>query len=108
MSRDTVKTRDGRVFELNTPEEEARIMAAALADPDAQPMTDEPLARMRPAREVLSPALYEALIVKRGDHHQFFKIRSIARPEIPYSRGRSFTFCPLNACRMAAGRVFAP
>jgi uncharacterized protein (DUF4415 family) len=66
MSRETVRTRYGRVFELNTPEEDARITAAALADPDAQPMTDEQLARLRPAREVLSPALYEALTAKRG------------------------------------------
>jgi uncharacterized protein (DUF4415 family) len=66
MSRDIVKTRDGRVFELPTDEEDARITAAALADPDAQPMTDEQLARMRPAREVLSPALYAALTSKGG------------------------------------------
>jgi uncharacterized protein (DUF4415 family) len=66
MSRDTVKTIYGREFELNTPEEDARITAAALADPDAQPLTDEQLARMRPAHEVLSPALYAALTAKRG------------------------------------------
>jgi uncharacterized protein (DUF4415 family) len=36
-----------------TPEEDARILAAALSDPDAQPLTDEQLARMRPAHEVV-------------------------------------------------------
>jgi uncharacterized protein (DUF4415 family) len=66
MSRDTVKTRDGRVFVLNTPEEDARIIAAALADPDAPPWTEEDFARARPAREVLSPALYEAWTKKSG------------------------------------------
>jgi uncharacterized protein (DUF4415 family) len=44
MPRDTVKTRDGRVFELPTDEEDARITAAAWADPDARPYTDEELA----------------------------------------------------------------
>jgi uncharacterized protein (DUF4415 family) len=41
MSKDTVKTRDGRVFKLNTPEEDACITAAAWADPDAHSYTDE-------------------------------------------------------------------
>jgi uncharacterized protein (DUF4415 family) len=35
------------------PDEDAAILAAAVADPDALPMTDEQLARMRPAHEVL-------------------------------------------------------
>jgi uncharacterized protein (DUF4415 family) len=43
MSRATVKTREGREFVLNTPEEDARITAAAWADPDARPYTDEEL-----------------------------------------------------------------
>jgi uncharacterized protein (DUF4415 family) len=41
MSKTTVKTRDGREFLLNTPEEDARITAAAMADPDARPYTEE-------------------------------------------------------------------
>jgi uncharacterized protein (DUF4415 family) len=36
-----------------TPEEDAAITAAAMSDPDAQPLTDEQLAQFRPAREVL-------------------------------------------------------
>lgn len=36
---------------MPTDEEDAIITAAALADPDAQPLTDEQLARMRPATE---------------------------------------------------------
>ena len=34
-----------------SPEEDAEITAAALADPDAQPLTDEQLAQMRPVWE---------------------------------------------------------
>ena len=37
---ETIKTRDGREFVLNMPEEDALITAAAMADPDARPMTD--------------------------------------------------------------------
>jgi uncharacterized protein (DUF4415 family) len=40
MSRVTVKTRDGREVLMPSDEEDARITAAALADPDARPMTD--------------------------------------------------------------------
>lgn len=35
---------------LPTPEEDAKITAAALADPDAQPLTNAELAQFRPAR----------------------------------------------------------
>lgn len=35
-----------------TPEQDAAALAAALADPDAQPLTEEELSRMRPAIEV--------------------------------------------------------
>jgi uncharacterized protein (DUF4415 family) len=51
MSRTIVKTRDGREFEIPTDEEDARITAAAWADPDARPYTEaewkEALPRMR-------------------------------------------------------------
>ena len=33
-----------------TPEEDAAITAAALSDPDAQPLTDAQLAKLRPTR----------------------------------------------------------
>ncbi|GHU07053.1 hypothetical protein AGMMS50225_03350 [Betaproteobacteria bacterium] len=48
MSNTTVKTRYGREFELNTPEEDAKIHAAAMADPDARPYTDEEWAKAVP------------------------------------------------------------
>jgi uncharacterized protein (DUF4415 family) len=40
MLQNTVKTRSGRILRLNTPEEDAAITAAAMADPDARPLTD--------------------------------------------------------------------
>jgi uncharacterized protein (DUF4415 family) len=66
---ETLKTRNGREFRLNTPEEDAAITTAALSDPDAQPMTDKQLARLRPAREALSPVLYAALTRKTEADH---------------------------------------
>jgi uncharacterized protein (DUF4415 family) len=55
---------------LPTPEEDAAITAAALSDPDAQPLTDEEFARMRPASEVLPDLLGReraaALMKRRG------------------------------------------
>lgn len=47
-------------------EEEARIQAGIAADPDSAEMTDEMLAAMRPASEVLPPELYAALTKPRG------------------------------------------
>lgn len=41
----------GRVFTLSSPEEDAAITAAALSDPDAQPLTDAELAQFRPAKQ---------------------------------------------------------
>lgn len=43
-----LKTRDGREVTLPTPEEDAAITAAALSDPDAQPLTDEEWEAARP------------------------------------------------------------
>ena len=45
-----LKTRSGQMVILPTPEEDAAITAAALSDPDAQPLTDAELARLRPLR----------------------------------------------------------
>lgn len=43
----TIKTRSGRKIIMPTTEEDAAITAAALSDPDAQPMTDAQLKAMR-------------------------------------------------------------
>ncbi|GEO98214.1 BrnA antitoxin family protein [Methylobacterium haplocladii] len=60
-----MKTKTKRILPPISDEEEARIQACIAADPDNPELTDEQLAQMRPAREVLPPALYEAL-TKRG------------------------------------------
>jgi uncharacterized protein (DUF4415 family) len=59
--RETIKTRFGREIVLPTPEEDARITAAAQADPDARPLTDEEWeralkhrVRVRPLKEPIS------------------------------------------------------
>jgi uncharacterized protein (DUF4415 family) len=57
MSRTIVKTRDGREFELNTPEEDARITAAAMADPDARPYTDAEWEEARPRQRFGHPPI---------------------------------------------------
>jgi len=49
MTGTIVKTRDGRELVMPSDEENARIHAAALADPDAQPWTDEQLEAARPS-----------------------------------------------------------
>jgi uncharacterized protein (DUF4415 family) len=44
----TVKTRNGRVLQMPTPEEDATITAAAHADPDALPLTDSEWEQAKP------------------------------------------------------------
>ena len=46
------KTTPRRVILMPSPEENARILAAAKADPDAQPLTKRQLAAMVPLRSV--------------------------------------------------------
>ena len=43
-----------------TDEEEARIQAGIARDPDNPELTDEQMAQLRPAREVLPPELFAA------------------------------------------------
>jgi len=59
-----VTLKDGRQLWMPTDEEDAAITAAALSDPDNPPLTDEELARMRPAREVFSPEVFAAMTDK--------------------------------------------
>ena len=44
----TVKTKSGRVIIMPSDEEDAIITAAAMSDPDAQPLTDAELKQLRP------------------------------------------------------------
>lgn len=53
---------NGKQVYIPTEEEGAILNAAALGDSDNPPLTDEQLAQMRPACEVLPPALFESLV----------------------------------------------
>ena len=53
------------LLETMTDEEDAAIRAAALSDPDAQPLSDVQMDRMRPAHEVV-PHLVAAQLRGRG------------------------------------------
>jgi uncharacterized protein (DUF4415 family) len=55
MSKTTIETRDGRIFMLPSDEEDVAIHAAALADPDAQPWTDEQLESVHPRVRIGRP-----------------------------------------------------
>lgn len=44
----TIKSRSGVTLSLNTPEEDAAITAAAVSDPDALPLTDEEMEKIKP------------------------------------------------------------
>lgn len=63
--RAAAKERARRLQPLSE-EEDAAIVAAAMSDPDAPPMTDEQLARLRPAHEVLPGLVAEVLRRPRG------------------------------------------
>lgn len=45
-----IKTKSGRVLVLPSPEEDAQITAAALTDPDNQPLTNEELQQFKRMR----------------------------------------------------------
>jgi uncharacterized protein (DUF4415 family) len=49
-----------------TDEEEARIQAGIADDPDNPELTEEAIARMRPARDVMPPEFFEAVKRLRG------------------------------------------
>ncbi|MFB1490684.1 MULTISPECIES: BrnA antitoxin family protein [unclassified Thiocapsa] len=47
-----VKSKSGRIFDLPSPEEEARIRTGIAADPDTYELSDEEIAQLRPKAEV--------------------------------------------------------
>ena len=61
----TLETRSGRVIELPTEEENARIEAGIAADPDSPELDDDWFARARPAAEALPPDIYAGLVAMR-------------------------------------------
>jgi uncharacterized protein (DUF4415 family) len=58
----------------NTPEEEAAIQRGIAQDPDNPELTDEDLARMRPAREVHPDIVEDWLRRKRGKQKKPTKV----------------------------------
>ncbi|MBK5942150.1 BrnA antitoxin family protein [Halochromatium roseum] len=52
----SITSKSGRVFRLNTEEEDARIREGIAADPDARELSDEELAELRPWPEVRAEA----------------------------------------------------
>lgn len=62
-----VNTRAGREITLPTSEEDAAINAAALSDPDAQPLSDAELVRLRPARGRPKAAIKRPMLSMRVD-----------------------------------------
>ena len=62
---ETIKTRAGRVVELPTDEEDARINAGIAADADSPELDDAWFARARPAHEALSADVYAGLVALR-------------------------------------------
>ncbi len=61
------KTRSGREIIVPTSEEDAAITAAALSDPDAHPLSDAELARLRPARGRPNAAIKRPMLSMRVD-----------------------------------------
>ncbi len=55
-----------RTVRMLTDEEEAAVQAGIAKDPDNPELTDEEIASLRPAREVLPPELYAALTRRPG------------------------------------------
>ena len=64
-NRKVARARALKLIEDADPDEDAAVLAAAESDPDALPMTDEQLARMRPAHEVV-PHLVAAQLRNKG------------------------------------------
>ena len=71
-----VNTRAGREIILPTAEEDAAINAAALSDPDAQPLSDAELARLRPARGRPAVAVKRPMLSMRVDPELLAHLRA--------------------------------
>lgn len=64
--RAAARSKARRLLETADVEEDAAVILAAQSDPDALPMTDEQLSRMRPAHEVLPDIVAKSLRRNRG------------------------------------------
>ena len=74
-----IKTRAGREIILPSSEEDAAINAAALSDPDAQPLSDAELARLRPARGRPPAAIKRPMLSMRVDPDVLAHLRASGR-----------------------------
>lgn len=63
----TIKTRSGRKIIMPSAEEDAAINAAAISDLDAQPLTDDQLAKLRPIRGRPRAAVKRPMLSMRVD-----------------------------------------
>lgn len=72
----TIKSRTGREIILPTGAEDAAINAAALSDPDAQPLSDTELARLRPARGRPTAAIKRPMLSMRVDPDVLAQLRA--------------------------------
>lgn len=100
-----------------TPEEDARLVAAALSDPDNPPLTDEDFAQMRPLAEVVGDEAAAAIVEafgrrrrgQRGPGRRPAKVRITVRIDADlaevYAAGEPGISERINdALRRAAGR----
>jgi hypothetical protein len=71
-----VNTRAGREITLPTSEEDAAINAAALSDPDAQPLSDAELARLRPALGSPDAAIMRLVHTMQADADVMTELRA--------------------------------
>jgi uncharacterized protein (DUF4415 family) len=60
-----ITTKTGRKIYLPTEEEDAAINAGIAADPDAPELDEQWFQKAKPAKEMLSSEIYEALVAKR-------------------------------------------
>ena len=59
-----VTSKSGRIFDLPTPEEEARIRAGIAADPDSRELSSEEMATLRPVGRPRAERTKEAVSIR--------------------------------------------
>ena len=74
--QEMIKTRAGCEIFLHTREKDASVTAAALSDPDPQPLNDAELARLRPARGRPAAAIKRPMLSMRVDPYVLAHLRA--------------------------------
>jgi len=110
-SRTIVKTRDGRELVMPSDEENEKIHAAALADPDAQPWTDEQLETALPSMR----CGYSGRTPDRNAMDKQFIIKTLhteapATLHLTFADGATFSvdLSPIIAAHATLSRIGAP